>query len=60
MLTVALESADAVLDVAHAARVADLTVIRATRAGDDTPTRDTVQSPGPAAATASSSTGADR
>ena len=60
VLTVALGSADAVLDVAHAARVADLTVIRATRAGDDGPTRDTVQTPGPASGNAASSTGADR
>ncbi|MCU0310261.1 MAG: SAF domain-containing protein [Acidimicrobiales bacterium] len=39
VLTVALGSGDVVLDVAHAAQVADLTIVRATTAGD-APIRD--------------------
>ena len=47
VLTVALGSADQVLDVAHASQVASLTVVRATLADDDGATRDRTQSPGP-------------
>jgi pilus assembly protein CpaB len=45
VLTVALGSADQVLDVAHASQVASLTVVRATLAPDDGATRDRTQSP---------------
>ncbi len=58
VLTIALASADAVLDVAHAAQVADLTVVRATRAGDDAPTRDRVETSGRAAGDAPTPIGA--
>lgn len=46
VLTVGLERADEVLDLAHAAQVAELTVVRATRAGEDTATRDRTGAPG--------------
>jgi len=46
VLTVALGSADEVLEVAHASQVASLTVVRATLADDDPGTRDRTQSPG--------------
>ena len=60
VLTVALGSADAVLDVAHAAQVADLTVVRATRADGEAPTRSRVETPGPATSGARPTTGADQ
>jgi pilus assembly protein CpaB len=46
VLTVALGSADQVLDIAHASQVASLTVVRATLADSDGSGRDRTQSPG--------------
>jgi pilus assembly protein CpaB len=46
VLTVALGSADQVLDIAHASQVASLTVVRATLAAEDGAARDRTQSPG--------------
>jgi Flp pilus assembly protein CpaB len=46
VLTLALGSADEVLDVAHASQVASLTVVRATLAGDGDATRDRTTAPG--------------
>ena len=45
VLTVGLESPDSVLDAAHAAQVAELTVIRATRADEVAATRDRATTP---------------
>jgi Flp pilus assembly protein CpaB len=53
VLTVALASPDEVLDVAHASQVASVTVVRATRASADPPTRARTTAPGGSDARAS-------
>lgn len=50
VVTVALTSADQVLQVAHASEVASVTLVRATRADDSAPASDTYTAPGPTGA----------
>ena len=47
VVTLALGSADQVLQVAHASEVASVTLVRATRAADSAPGEDTYTAPGP-------------
>jgi len=47
VVTIALTSADQVLQVAHASEVAAVTLVRATRAADSAPASDTYTAPGP-------------
>lgn len=45
VLTLGLRSADQVLEAVHASQIADLTVVRSTLAGSDTPTRNLTTGP---------------